>query len=376
MPSNIQRLERRSHAPRLALMAAIVVVVASLGLSAAPSSFARPPADFLGVTAEDTLNKPSPPAYRTTAFQAQRAAGMGLIRQTMDWGLIERFPGNYDFIFYDGFVAATATAGLTIMPILHNAPLFLSKAPKSNPLRGNYPPKRPADMAKFAAAAVRRYGAKGSFWKENPSVPKRPIRVWQVWNEPNLPIYWRPKPSARQYVRLLATVGRAIKKADPGAKVMTAGLPDSKNGIPLATYVRSMYRTRARGQFDILAINAFSSTASGAVAKLRSIRTLMNSARDRKAQMWMTEIGWADSGPRSPYTIGARQAREVANLLTLAGRSRRPLKLRGVVYFNWRDSTPYAGFRDFFGLHTGLLRLDGSPKPALVSFAKAAKGLK
>ena len=360
--------------------AAVVLIVASLGLIAGPASFARPPADFVGITAEDAFDAPfrdnPDPTYRPKAFRAQRAAGIGLIRQTMDWGLIERVPGRYDFTLYDGFVAATATAGLTVMPILYKAPPFLSKAPKQGAPRGTYPPKRPADMAKFAAAAVRRYGTRGSFWKQYPSVPKRPIRSWQVWNEPNLPIHWRPRPSASQYVRLLVTVRGAIKKADRGAKVLTAGLPDSKNGIALATFIRSMYKARARGRFDILAVNGFTKNAAGAVAKLRRVRTIMNRAGDRRAQMWMTEIGWADRGPRSPYTIGARQKKEVASLLTLASRSRKALKLRGVVYWNWRDWDPYAGRSDFWGLHTGLLRRDGRPKPALASFRKAAKSLK
>ena len=49
--------------------------------------------------------------------------------------------------------------------------------------------------------------------------------------------------------------------------------------------------------------------------------------------------------------------------------------MRGIVYFNWRDATPYAGGKDFWGLHTGLLRIDGSPKPALAAYSAATEAL-
>ncbi len=52
------------------------------------------------------------------------------------------------------------------------------------------------------------------------------------------------------------------------------------------------------------------------------------------------------------------------------------LKLRGIIYFNWRDTTPYsAAVGDFWGLHTGPLGVDGSPKPGFAAFANTARRL-
>ena len=42
------------------------------------------------------------------------------------------------------------------------------------------------------------------------------------------------------------------------------------------------------------------------------------------------------------------------------------------MYYSWRDGAPYPPlFKDFWGLHTGLLRKNGSPKPALAAFKAA-----
>ena len=45
---------------------------------------------------------------------------------------------------------------------------------------------------------------------------------------------------------------------------------------------------------------------------------------------------------------------------------RTKLKLRGLVYFSWRDSDPYPPlFQNLWGLHTGLLNENGARKPRL-----------
>jgi hypothetical protein len=66
----------------------------------------------------------------------------------------------------------------------------------------------------------------------------------------------------------------------------------------------------------------------------------------------------------------------VERMIGALGRARARLGVRGIVYFNWRDSRPFAGGREFFGLHTGLLRRDGSAKPALSAYARAARRLR
>ena len=48
--------------------------------------------------------------------------------------------------------------------------------------------------------------------------------MWQIWNEENLTYYWH-QPFASSYISLLRAAHNAIKRADPGAKVMRRG-PD------------------------------------------------------------------------------------------------------------------------------------------------------
>ena len=68
--------------------------------------------------------------------------------------------------------------------------------PVQGRLRGTYPPRRYTDLGEFALLA-RRYGPGGSFWDRHPRLPRLPVRAWQVWNEPNLPVFGRRDPTRR-----------------------------------------------------------------------------------------------------------------------------------------------------------------------------------
>lgn len=321
----------------------------------------RVPRAFLGVVAEDALAETGPAG--APAMPRIAASGVGLLRQTFSWRNIELRPGVLDFSAYDAFVADAARRGIDLLPILFDPPAFRSSAP-SGQTRMTYPPASDAAFAMFAAILVARYGPTGSFWSARPDVPRRPIRAWQVWNEPNLKAYWGGKPDAVAYTRMLKTVHRAIRSVDPSATVVTAGLPESRLGDSPRRFLARMYRAGAKGHFQALALNPYATTADGVLEILVAMRRQMNKAKDRAA-MWVTEIGWATTGTSSTYDLGEKaHAAVVTQTVALLARNAKRLNLRGVVYYAWRDLPVYEGGRDFWGLHTGLLSQDGTPKPA------------
>ncbi len=323
------------------------------------------PSDFFGLVTEDTFAHPG--SYRNTMLNRQAGMGIGLVRQTFDWATIERKRGVYDFTAYDGFVAALAAHHMELLPVLLDPPKFRSSAPSKGAKAGTYPPKDFTSMGHFAALLVHRYGPNGTFWAQRPGLPKVPIRAWQVWNEPSLPAYWPSGPNPAQYTRLLKVVGAAIKRKDPGAEVVTAGIPESKLGIPFGTFLKGMYKAGAASAFDTMAIHPYAKDDAGVAAAIRSARQIMDSNGDTQAPIWVTEVGWASGGPASPFTVGlAGQASRISSTFNTLVSLRSQDHLRGVVYFDWRDGAPYAPkFRDFWGLHTGLLTLRGRDKPAL-----------
>lgn len=351
---------------RPAVLALAAVLAALLALP--PLASARVSRDFVGITAEDVFSGNAD--YRARNLEFQSRLGIGLIRQTFDWSAIERSRGSYDFAYHDEFVAAAASHGIRILPILFRPPAFHARthpgatcAPRSN-----------APFAAFARALVRRYGPRGTLWRERPGLRKLPLRSWQIWNEPNLSQYWCGRPKARQYVAMLRAVGGAIKRVDRGADVVSAGLPPSKLGdaIWIEKYIAQMYAAGAARHFDTMAINSYAKDHKELGALLRSVRGIMNRRGDRRTRIWITELGWGDRGPQHRFVVGEQgQANRISKSLALIRKQRRRLRLRGVVYYSWRDGAPYAPkYKDDWGLHTGLLDIHGAPKKALRAFGR------
>ena len=76
------------------------------------------------------------------------------------------------------------------MDVLVGWPAAWASRCPSAPIRGAARSASYADFGRFVAALIGRYGPEGSFWTGNPSLPKRPIEAWQLWNEPNLRGLW------------------------------------------------------------------------------------------------------------------------------------------------------------------------------------------
>jgi hypothetical protein len=346
----------------------IIGLAAAVLLAGAAPAHAALPRDFFGLVSEDVFAGSA--GYRDGTLGQQSAIGVGLIRQTFHWDQIERSRGHYDWSTYDAYMAATAAHGIRVLPILFDPPRFRAKV--SRHTSATYPPRNYADLGTFGAAVARRYGPNGSFWAANPGLPKLPITAYQVWNEPNIPVYWPTGPNPRRYARLLQVTAARIHAADPTAEIVTAGMPDSHMSRPgnVYAYVKALLRAGAGRSFDTLGVNPYGKNTHDLVAKIRRFRAILNHGHARKAKIWVTEFGWSDVGPASSFRAGsAGQARQVRQALSALVGLRSHLRLRGLVYYSWRDGAPYPpAFRDFWGLHTGLLRRNGSPKPAFASF--------
>ena len=365
----------------------VATTAAAASLAAASPGAAQVPSDFVGVVSEDAFKggvdprRNSPSAiqrYREETLTRQAEAGIRLIRQPFDWARVETSPGEWDLHFWDEFVAHAASKGIQVMPILFHPPDFRSSKPRRGARKGTYPPKRYRDLGTLGRVLVRRYGPEGTLWAERPELPRLPIRSYQIWNEPNLRAYWPTGPNPRQYTKLLRAAAGPIIRADPGAEIVTAGLPDSPLGMPLVKFVRGMYRAGARRYFDSLAINPYARNAEGVVRRLRQVRSVMNAHGDRHKTMWATELGWATGGRgRSPQKVGTRgQRAQVGRVVQRLTQLRLYLGLRGFVYYSWRDAPPYPpDYRDFWGLHTGLLDISGNPKPSLTAFEDAVSAI-
>ncbi len=352
-----------------AVLAAAVVL--ALALPAAAS--AAPPPGFVGMTADDLYGKAG--AYRDKALAQQQAAGIQLIRVTFNWAAIEVAPNSFDLSLYDRYILDAADHNITFLPVLVKAPEFYSKKPGT---RFAYQPRDNNDMVRFATLLVDRYGPNGTIWLENPGLTPRPITAWQIWNEPALKQYWYPKPNPAQYLSMLRTVGGAIKSHDPNAEIVTAGLPDSRlsGAMRLQPFLKGLYAGGGTSAFDTVAVNSYAVSPKYLGKLMDTTRKYLNGIGGSSDKLWISEVGWCDKGykPGHRFCVGTkRQTQYTSQALSLIKKKRSAWKLRGFVWFSWRDGKPYVKNQDFWGNHTGLLTIPGKKKPAFNAFVKGVK---
>ena len=125
----------------------------------------------------------------------------------------------FDFRSTDRLVAAAARHRISVLANVLLTPRWASDRP-SSPKFAYYQPRNPAFFAEFMTAVIGRYGPQGSFWSENPTIPRTPVRQWQIWNEQRATVFWATRPWAPTYTRLLRAAYPAIHRADRGAKVV------------------------------------------------------------------------------------------------------------------------------------------------------------
>jgi hypothetical protein len=328
------------------------------------SSAKAAPREFYGVF-DSAERGPS------SAEIARMGAGrVGTLRINLVWAAVHPTPNSPpDWLLYDQLIGDAAANGIRVLPTVYSSPTWAAGSP-------NHPPPRSHrdEFAAFIKAAVRRYGSNGEYWSTHPWVPKLPITDWQLWNEPNSPSFWFAKPSAKQYVGLLRVFSRAIRSTDRKARIVLAGLfrtPRIKNGVSLRRYLSGIYRLKAKPLFDAVAVHPYASTPKVALAAMKEAREIMNRFKDKRARLWITEIGWASGGPPNKLTVSpARQAKYLRKTYRLMAANRKRLRIGGVVWYSWRD-VPGGGV---WFAYTGLFTEDLNPKPAWSAFVGLTGG--
>lgn len=349
-------------------MAALCVAMLLLAPAAAQ---AKVPAGWLGAAIGEDLASRGP--LVEGEFALMRRSGVGTARVTFDWNVAQPFRDWTPWLGQtDAVVLAAARRGITVLPTVVGAPGWASDEPAD----GTFvlTPRDPADYATWLRVLIARYGPAGSLWAEHPDVPPRPIRAWQIWNEPNLTRYWRGDWVAG-YLALLRVAFAAVKAADPGAKVVLAGLPNySWLGLS------ALYAKGAAPFFDVVAIHPYTRRLKSLVALVDANRRVMRANGDAKTPLWVTELGWPAAEGRARdlgfNVTSAAQVRLLREAVTTLARERTRLRIGKVLWYSWLSRG--TGTTDPFA-YSGLRWLTSSggvrSTPALAAFQRVARQL-
>ena len=341
-------------AARAGIVTALLLVVL-MGPLPAPAVASAPGRTFFGMQGF------SFPSARD--FSMMTRGRVGTFRALFSVSL-RRPPDSAAWAPYDAMMGHAARERIEVLAVLLGTP--------GGGQRFERPRTRAQRMAwgAYVSAIAERYGPRGTFWRDHPELEPQPLRAYQVWNEPNLPVYWRPVLDAAGYLRLVRLTRARLRAVDPKASIVLAGLPDSRLGTPILDYVRAIYaQPGARSLFDVVALNPYSEDAAGVLAKLNRVRAHMDRHGDRKTPIWVTEIGWGTKGSPSPFrTTKFGQAARVIRTFRALIAARNRLRLGRLIFISLQDQ-PYAQNQErWWGPSAGLFDVRGRPKPAWSAF--------
>jgi polysaccharide biosynthesis protein PslG len=368
--------------------ACIAAIVACTALGASASVAEALPTGFWGVVPQAVPSEEQ--------FQRLARGGVESVRVPVDWGSVQPRRGVTDWAEIDAIVKYATAADVEVMPFITGAPAWAVpsvwvpgsghsvKAPAHLPAAGS----AASAWSGFLAQAVARYGPNGTFWAENPTLPKHPIRNWQVWNEENFK-YFVAKPNPAEYGKLVKLSYAAIKGADPGAKVVLGGMFAQPKGSRNAAgkhkslnwyasdFLEQMYKRTPgiKAKFNAVALHPYTSRYQLLTPEIEEFRAILKENHDAGKGLWITELGWSSQkqkpGESNVFAKGeAGQVAQLKGAFSLLVRNQVKWKLQRLYWFSVDDQAGSCNFCD----GTGLFAEGFVPKRSWYAYVKFAGG--
>lgn len=292
------------------------------------------------------------------------ATGLTWIRVDFSWTEIQ--PNSPDAWVWgptDRVVAAARAHHIHVLGLLTYTPVWARAAGCRD---FTCPPASAHTFARFAGEVGDRYAPRG-------------VRTFQVWNEPNLDLFWkRPDPSA--YGALVRQAATALRDRPTPVRVILGSLAvpgRDADGIDPAVFVRAACSTACRVDavgFDPYTFPALPSasrtpaTAWYGLTPGGALRRAIDRSIGRTVPVWVTQFGApvAAGAVRPPFVDEQRQTAIVLAGLELA---RKDPRVGGFFVNAWRDVPGSSDYRDRFGLW----RSDGTPRAAVAALRRALR---
>jgi hypothetical protein len=148
-----------------------------------------------------------------TNAEIKRLADLGFRFARLDllWNSIEQQKGHYDFSSYERLVGALASHDIRSLCILaYNNPLYDNTPSPPSTVVGPHTDEARQAFGRFAGASAAKFKGLGV--------------VWEIWNEPDLPRFWQPKPNPDDYMALTKVAISAMRQSDPNATIVAPAL--------------------------------------------------------------------------------------------------------------------------------------------------------
>ncbi len=275
--------------------------------------------------------------------------GVERLRIDLSWASLQPEPDRFDWSSTDRVLREATARGIDVLAVVGFQPSWAERADAADQAL----PPDSAAFSTFVRAAAERY--------------RDEVDAWEIWNEPNTRRFWGAEPDPADYAALVAAVSPVIRAAEPGAAVVVGAMSPAQDGpgeVSPEGFLTGLYDQLDPNLFDAVSVHPYTYPALptqtqdyNTFFQLEALHQVMAAAADAGTPIWLTEFG-APTGTSDTAVSDDEQAVQISSGIEEA-RSRSYL---GPLYvYSLRDAgTDPANPEDDFGI----LRADGSPKPA------------
>ena len=346
-----------------------------VGAAAALAGAAAPAVAAVAAVEDDQLVS-APLETLDTRMTRLQQSGTRVTRFGIMWNEVARTrPANptdpndpaYDWTRTDMLVRGLAARGINPIISVYSTPEWSAGRTVTGAEYTQYNPYAPSagDYGAFMRAAAKRYsgrftplaapsaGGPGATPTTTPSGPLPAVRLWEVWNEPNLKRFLRTSSGGVSIPLYLRLVREAYPADAYSQHIYPSKPPVSRTrAFPSWNSLPEIF-----AQLDVRRAREIARARGSAKAKLM---------RAPKMQVFITEAGYTTGlgSVRTVKVTPAQQAKYLRQMFTL--RDVRNARVPVVMWFNLQDNADWPG---------GLMTESFANKPAYAAFrALARKG--
>ena len=218
-------------------------------------------------------------ADQGTAWPGVKFGSWRLWDAYVNWEQLENTRGKWDFSRLDRYVAMAKSKNVDILLPLANSPQWAAARPND---RSGYKPgnsSEPAnieDWRRYVRTVGERY--------------KGRIRHYQIWNEPNIKLYFSGTPE--KLVELTCEAFQILKSIDPQNQIVSAG--SSPGGKDHLGYLDHFLALGGKNCIDIVGHHFYVvlSGPEAMVPLIRGVHSVMKKNGVSQKPLWNTETGW------------------------------------------------------------------------------------
>ncbi len=274
-----------------------------------------------------------------------KASGVDYVRTDFNWELTEKAVGKYDFATYDRLVGQLKVARIRPLFVLdYGNKLYDNGAPKSAKAQDAY--------ARWAEAVVTHFRGEEI--------------VWEIWNEPNVDNFWKPKVDPASYAALALKAAKSMRSADPNCRIIAPGISTIDDA-----FLKKVLSTELLGLIDGVSVHPY--RASGPETVVKDYERVQEIIRARaplgRENLPVVCSEWGYSTAPSTGINDDRQAMYLSKLWLLSAAAGSPVS----IYYGWKDDGPDP---KNINHRFGMVKSNLAPKPAFDAARLTTKAFK